>query len=108
MKNVSTLKSALVVVGGSIAAMPASALELGELKVHSALGQPLRASISYALGPNEAISDTCVSLVPATASGGLPSIDRASIIVADGVIAITGSAIVRELMMSLGLGIRCH
>jgi hypothetical protein len=108
VKNVSTLKSALVVVGGSIAAMPASALELGELKVHSALGQPLRASISYALGPNEAISDTCVSLVPATASGGLPSIDRASIIVADGVIAITGSAIVREPMVSLRLGIRCQ
>lgn len=107
MKKSSTLKTALVVVGGGIAAAPASALELGEIKVHSTIGQPLRASIAYALGPNEALADTCVTLQPARGSSGLPSIDRASMIVTDGVIAITGSSIVREPLMSLRLNVRC-
>jgi hypothetical protein len=107
VKNANSLRSALVVMGGSIAAAPASALELGELKVHSALGQPLRASISYALGPNEALSDTCVSLVPSPPGGGMPSVNRGSVVVSDGVIAITGSAIVREPMVTMRVSIRC-
>ncbi len=107
MKNVISLKSALVAVGGTIAAAPASALELGEVTVHSSLGQPLRASISYALGPNEAISDSCVSLLPAAPGGGLPSVDKGSMIITNGVIAITGSRAVREPMMTLRLSIRC-
>ena len=108
MNTSSTLKSALVVVGGSLAASPATALELGDVKVHSTLGQPLRASIAYALGPNEAVSDTCVSLQPMMGAGGMPSIDRASLIVTDGVIAITGSSIVREPLVSMRVSIRCH
>ena len=98
---------ALVAVGGSLAIAPASALELSDIKVHSTLGQPLRASIAYALAPNEALSDTCVSLQPGLSSGGLPSINRASLIVADGVIAITGSSLVREPLMTLRVNIRC-
>jgi hypothetical protein len=103
----SKLKSALVVVGGSRAASPATALELGDVKVHSTLGQPLRASIAYALGPNEIMSDACVSLQPLTGAGGLPSIDRGSLVVADGVIAITGSSIVREPLVSMRVTINC-
>ncbi|MEJ2128072.1 MAG: hypothetical protein P8X81_04420 [Woeseiaceae bacterium] len=102
------MKSALVVVGGSLAATQATALELGEVKVHSALGQPLRASIAYALAPNEMISDTCVSLQPAGGASGLPAIERGSLIVTDGVIAITGSSIVREPMVSMRVAIRCQ
>ncbi len=98
---------ALVAVGGSLAIGPASALELSDIKVHSTLGQPLRASIAYALAPNEALSDTCVSLQPGLASGGLPSVNRASLIVADGVIAITGSSLVREPLMTLRVNVRC-
>ncbi|MDJ0905771.1 MAG: hypothetical protein QNI96_07110 [Woeseiaceae bacterium] len=108
MKNVFSLKTALVAVGGTIAAAPASALELGEVTVHSSLGQPLRASISYALGPNEAISDSCVSLLPAAPGGGLPSVDKGSMIVTNGVIAITGARAVREPMMTLRIRIRCQ
>jgi hypothetical protein len=104
----SRLKSALVVVGGGLAASPATALELGDVKVHSTLGQPLRASIAYALGPNEAVSDTCVSLQPMMGAGGVPSIDRASLLVTDGVIAITGSSIVREPLVSMRVSIRCQ
>jgi len=103
----STLKSALVVVGGSLAALPASALELGEVKVHSTLGQPLRASIAYALAPNEALSDTCVTLQQNMASDGMPVVDGASMIVADGVIAITGSSVVREPLMTMRVNVRC-
>jgi len=104
----SKLKSALVVVGGSLAASPATALELGDVKVHSTLGQPLRASIAYALGPNEILSDTCVSLQPMMGAGGLPSIDRGSLIVTDGVIAITGSSIIREPLVSMRVAINCQ
>ncbi len=98
---------ALVAVGGSLAIAPASALELSDIKVHSTLGQPLRASIAYALAPNEALSDTCVSLQPGLASGGLPSVNRASLIIADGIIAITGSSLVSEPLMTLRLNVRC-
>jgi hypothetical protein len=98
---------ALVAVGGSLAIAPASALELSDIKVHSTLGQPLRASIAYALAPNEALSDTCVSLQPGLSSAGLPSVNRASLIVADGVIAITGSSLVREPLMTLRVNVRC-
>lgn len=107
VKKSSSLKSALFVVGGGIAAAPAAALEIGDIRVHSTIGQPLRASIAYALGPNEALADTCVSLQPMRGGSGLPSVDRGSLIVADGVIAIAGSAVVREPLMSLRLNIRC-
>lgn len=108
VKKSSTLRSALVVVGGGLAAAPATALELGDIKVHSTLGQPLRASIQYALGPHEAVSDTCVTLAPTRSADGLPSIDQASMIVAGGVIAITGSSIVREPLVTMRVNIRCQ
>jgi pilus assembly protein FimV len=107
VKKTSTLKSTLVVVGGSLVAVPATALELGDIKVHSALGQPLRASIAYALGPDEALSDTCVTLQRGRAADGLPSVDRASMIVADGVIAIAGRSPIREPLVTMRVNIRC-
>ena len=107
MKKPSKLKTALVAVSGGLAAVPASALELGDIKVHSTIGQPLRASIAYALGPNEALSDTCVSLQSGGPSNGLPSIGGASMIVTDGVIAITGSSIVREPLVTMRLNVNC-
>ncbi len=108
MNKSSKLKTALVAVGGSLAAMPAAALELGDVKVHSTIGQPLRASIAYALGPNEAITDTCVTLQKSAPSGSdLPSVSQASMIVTNGVIAITGSSIVREPLVTMRLNVRC-
>jgi hypothetical protein len=107
VKNSSTLKSALAVVGGGLAVSPATALELGDVKIHSSLGQPLRASIAYALAPNEAISDTCVTVQRNMDSSGIPALNSASLIVADGVIAITGNAVVREPMMTMRVNIRC-
>lgn len=107
MKGSTRLKSALVAVGGSLVATPVFAIELGEVKVHSTLGQPLRASIAYALAPNEMISDTCVSVIGGPPTNGLPTVRGASMIVADGVIAITGTSVVREPLVSMRLNIRC-
>jgi len=103
----SKLKTALVVVGGTIVATPVAALELGDVRVHSSLGQPLRASIAYALAPDEAIADTCVSLLSGPTASGLPSVSRGSMIVTDGVIAITGTAVVREPLLSMRINVNC-
>lgn len=107
VKTSSRLQTALIAVGGSLAAVHASALELGDVKVHSSLGQPLRASIAYALAPNEAIFDTCVSLVGGPSASGLPSVSRGSMIVTDGVIAITGNAVVNDPLLSLRVSVNC-
>ena len=101
------LTTALVAVGGSLAAVPVAALELADIKVRSTLGQPLRASITYALAPNEQIDDTCVSIVSGPTSGGLPSVRDASVVVTNGVIAITGKAAMREPLASMRVAIRC-
>ena len=102
-----SLVPALVAVGGSLAALPAAALELGEVQVNSSLGQPLRASIAYALGPNEAISSSCVSLGAAASRGGLPSVTRGRISVANGVISVASRAVINEPLMSMRVNVSC-
>ena len=83
--------------------------EIGDAVARSDDGQvfALRASIAYALAPNEAISDTCVSVVSGAASSGLPAVSHASMIVVDGVIAITGRSIIREPLMTMRVNVRC-
>lgn len=88
-------------------ATPASALQLGELNVESALGQPLRASIAYALRPNEQLFDYCIFVRPAAGTAGLPGISQARISVANGRIAIQGTAPVNEPIVSLGVAVDC-
>ena len=96
---------ALVAAGGSLAIGSAAALELGELQVQSRLGQPLRASIAYALGPNEIIDDSCI----AVRAGGrdLPGLNNASVRVSKGVISITGASPVMEPMLSANIVVDC-
>ena len=96
---------AILAVGTSLAAVPAAALELGEVTVHSSLGQPLRASIAYALAPNESLANTCVSIGPA--GMGLPGIGPATVSVANGVINLTGATPLREPMVSVRLVVDC-
>ncbi len=98
---------ALFAVGTSLVALPASAIELGELTVQSRLGQPLRASVAYALGPNEQISNYCVTMRPGASVSGLPGFGPAQISVANGVIMLTGSTPVREPMVSAHVVINC-
>ncbi len=97
----------LLAVGGGLASAPATALELGEISVQSTLLQPLRASIAYALGPNENIAGYCVSLNPRAAANGLPAITRANLSVADGIILLTSMEAIREPLMSVHLNIGC-
>lgn len=88
-------------------ASPVSALQLGELNVESALGQPLRASIAYALRPNEQLFDYCIFVRPAAGTAGLPGISQARISVANGRIAIRGTVPVNEPIVSLGVAVDC-
>ncbi|MDH3586258.1 MAG: hypothetical protein OEQ30_04150 [Gammaproteobacteria bacterium] len=96
---------ALVAAGGGLAVGSAAALELGELQVQSTLGQPLRASIAYALSPNEIIEDHCVAV--RSGSRDLPGLHNTSVSVSKGVISISGQSPVMEPMLSANLVVDC-
>ncbi len=96
---------ALVAAGGGLAVGSAAALELGELQVQSTLGQPLRASIAYALSPNEIIDERCVAI--RSGSRDLPGLHNASVRVAKGVISITGGSPVMEPLLSANIVVDC-
>lgn len=98
---------ALIAVGSCMAVLPANALELGELTVQSSLGQPLRASIAFALAPNEQLNRYCVSFRSGPTAGGLPGIGRTTLSVANGVILLTGTTPVREPMLATQVVINC-
>ncbi len=100
---------ALAAVGSacSLVAGPAFALELGELTVESKLGQPLRASIAYALQPHEQLHDYCISLKPGLTESGLPGLSKAAISVGDNAIRLTGSIPILEPMLGLQLSVSC-
>ncbi|MEM8683870.1 MAG: hypothetical protein AAGF72_10580 [Pseudomonadota bacterium] len=98
---------AIVAVGGSVAAAPAGAIQLGDIQVQSTLGQPLRASIAYALGPNETLENYCVNVANGPSGSGLPTVPTTRVRVADGVITLTSSRPVREPMVAVRLSITC-
>jgi hypothetical protein len=95
----------IIALGGSLAAPPAAALELGELTVQSSLGRPLRASIAYALAPNESLSNTCVSIHNSTS--GLPGVGASTITVTERAIIIAGEASIREPMLGARVTVNC-
>jgi hypothetical protein len=96
---------ALVAAGSGLAVGSAVALELGDLNVQSTLGQPLRASIAYALSPNEMIDERCVAI----RAGGrdLPGLHNATVRVSKGLISISGPSPVTEPMLSATVVIDC-
>ena len=98
----------LFAVGGSLAAAPGNALELGDAVVQSRLGQPLRASIAFALAPNETLANSCVSLSQGPSPSGLPGVGRATISIAGGALLLQGSKPIREPMVSANIVIRCQ
>jgi FimV-like protein len=83
----------------------AAAIELGPIEVHSKLGHPLRASIAFALGPNESIAANCVSL--RSGASDFPVVFGARVSVANGVIALSGNTPINEPLMSANLVIDC-
>lgn len=107
MKKSSARISTLVAVSSGLAALPAAALELGDVQVNSSLGQPLRASIAYALAPSEDLIASCVSLQGGAPQNGMPSVDSARITVADGVISILGKTALRDPLVSMRINVRC-
>jgi len=107
MDSKKTLLPALLAVSGGLAATDAQALELGEINVQSALDQPLRASIAFALQQYEQLGDYCVSVRPAFPSSGLPSINTAAVSVADGIIRLTTRSAVSEPIAALRVSVNC-
>ncbi len=97
--------TALVAAGSGLAAGSAAALELGELQVHSSLGQPLRASIAYALSPNETIDERCIAVRPT--GTGLPGLRNAAVLVSTGIISIKGASPVKEPILSANIVVDC-
>ena len=97
---------ALVAVGG-IAAGPAAALELGEIRLDSALGQPLRASIAYALHANEQIHASCIFLRPVRGGNGIPGVGEPRIAVTDSAIVLRGRSPLREPLVAMQLAVQC-
>lgn len=106
MKQILPALAAVSSACGLVAA-PALALELGEVTVESKLGQPLRASIAYALQPHEQLQDYCVSLKPGPTPSGLPGLSRAKISVGNGAIRLTGSIPIQEPVLGLQVSINC-
>lgn len=108
-RNTHQLLPALLAVGGacSFAAAPANALELGDIRINSTLGQPLRASIAYALNPNEKLFDYCIYLRPGISGSGIPMISRAGIRVTDSAIILSGNTPIREPLMGLQIAADC-
>ena len=100
---------AVVAVGSvcGLAASPASALELGELRMESTLGQPLRASIAYALSPNETLYDFCIALQAPQAGGAIPSVTRANVSVTNNAIILTGDTVVKDPLLNVRVAIDC-
>jgi hypothetical protein len=100
---------ALAAVSGAcgFAASPAAALELGEIMVESKLGQPLRASIAYALQPDEQVGAFCIFLKPGVTAGGLQRVSKAQVSLANNTIHLRSAIPIREPMLSLQLAVDC-
>ncbi len=86
---------------------PVSALQLGDLEVQSTLGQPLRASIAFALNPNEQLFDHCIRLGSGKSPDGLPRLNNTSLSVANGTIMLTGTSPLREPMLAVQITVNC-
>lgn len=102
------LLPALLAFGGaaSLMAGPVSAFELGEVQLESTLGQPLRASIAYALNPHEELYNFCIFLNKGTANG-LQSLTNARISINGDRIILVGSKPIEEPMLSMRLTVNC-
>lgn len=109
-KERNRLLPALIAAGsacGLAAAGPVAALELGDVSVESALGQPLRASIAYALNPHEELSPFCIYLKPGTSSSGLSYLNNATVNIAGSSIVLSGTTPIREPMMAMQVSVEC-
>ena len=95
-------------VGALLALSPtAHALELGDARVVSYLGQPLVVEIPYRTHAAERLTSACVSLVPAD-RGQLPAYTQITgISTRNSTITIRGSQRIRDPLVGLNLRIAC-
>ena len=98
---------ALLAIGGGLAAAPATALELGNIVVHSKVGQPLRASVAYALAPNEMIDTYCISMRHSGIGSDMPGISTPRVRIESGKITITSRKPIVEPMVNATLVVKC-
>lgn len=102
---------ALTVLAGCLSALlagaPAAALELGEARVRSGLGQTLDVVVPYRTSGNERLAADCVTLVRGEATG-LPVMTGARVTsVAGGRFTIRGTGTVREPLFSMHVQVDC-
>lgn len=104
-----SLLPTLLALGGtcSLLASTANALELGEMRVQSSLGQPFRASIPFVLNPNEQLFDFCITLRPGSDAAGVPSITRPKVNIVDGNIVLAGTTPIMEPLLTVRVGVDC-
>lgn len=86
---------------------PAAALELGPVRVDSLLGEPLRASIAFALRPEEQIAAHCVRVARGPSASGLPSPGPTWVSVRDGMIHLVGERPLADPLVGLQVMIDC-
>ena len=100
---------ALVAVSGAcgLVATPVNALELGDVRIESTLGQPLRASIAYALNPNEQLFDFCIYLRPGAVDAAIPTISRARVTITNNTIILTGNTPIKDPLLSMQVAVDC-
>jgi hypothetical protein len=89
-----------------VVALPAGAIELGEAQMVSTMGQPLRATIAYSLGPNEQIYDHCIQLL-GRADAAIPAVTRARVTITADNIVLTGQTPVRDPLLDLRVAVDC-
>lgn len=107
-RSLRALPAIITVAGlGGLLASTAGALELGELRINSALGQPLRASIPYTLSPNEQLFDFCIFLRSGVDAAGVPTVSRAKISLDNGHIMLAGSTPILEPVLAMQLSVNC-
>ena len=100
------LLPALVAFGG-VVSTPALGLELGAATIQSGLGQPLRASIAYALNPGESLQDLCIYLRPGSPTSGIPAVTNARLSLRNDRILVTGKTPVNEPLIGLSVSVEC-
>ena len=107
-RTLDPLLPALLVIGGAagLMAKPASAVELGQLQIDSTLGQPLSASIAYALNPHEELYSYCISLKRG-ADTGVQYLTRAKVTIVGNRIVLTGTKPINEPMLAMRVAVNC-
>lgn len=88
----------------------AYALSISEIKVQSALGQPLRATVDIGVAPGEIVNTRCLRVRPPK-DGGMPGVGSVSLSMASKLntveLRIKGAAPMREPMTEMVLSIEC-